>query len=406
MRAGVVIVGAGHGGAQAAIALRQRGLADPITLIGDEPEPPYERPPLSKDYLAGLKAWDRMLIRPVSFWRERDVTLVAGTRVTSVRPVERRVEAADGRAWPYDALIWAAGGRARRLLCEGGDLANVHTIRSRADVDLLRAELPHARRAVVVGGGYIGLEVAAVLVTLGLEVELVEAQPRLLARVAGPALSDFYAAEHRARGVRLHLGAGVDALEGESGRVTAVRLAGGQRLAAALAIVGVGILPTVEPLLAAGAIGTNGVDVDEACRTSLPNVFAVGDCAAALSPWADGERVRVESVGNANDQAGLVADALTGAPPKPQPVPWFWSNQYDLKLQTVGLSAGHDEAIVRGRPERRSWSVVYRRGGAVVALDCVNATKDFVAGRKLVEARARVPAERLADAGLPLKALV
>ncbi len=389
-----------------AIGLRQRGFADPITLIGDEPDPPYERPPLSKDYLCGTKTWERMLIRPVSFWRERDVTLVPGTRVTRVRPVERRVEAADGRSWSYDALIWAAGGRARRLSCPGGDLAGVHSIRSRADVDSLRAELPHARRVVVVGGGYIGLEAAAVLVTLGLDVELVEAQPRLLARVAGPALSDFYAAEHRARGVRLHLGAGVEALEGEGRRVSAVRLAGGQRLAADLAIVGLGIVPAVEPLLAAGAIGANGVDVDEACRTSLPDVFAIGDGAAALSPWVDGERVRVESVGNANDQAAIVADALTGAPPKPQPVPWFWSNQYDLKLQTVGLSAGHDEAIVRGSPTSRSWSVVYRRGGAVVALDCVNATKDFVAGRKLVEARARVEADRLADAGIPLKTLL
>ena len=223
----MVIVGAGHGGAQAAIALRQRGFSDPITMVGDEPEAPYERPPLSKDYLAGAKPWERMLIRPESFWPGRDVTLVAGARVTRVAPDLHRVETADGRSWSYDTLIWAAGGRARRLACAGHDLEGVHTIRSRADVDSLRAELPGARRAVVIGGGYIGLEAAAVLVTLGLSVELVEAQPRLLARVAGPPLSDFYATEHRARGVRIHLNTGVEALESENGRVSGVRLVGG-----------------------------------------------------------------------------------------------------------------------------------------------------------------------------------
>ena len=406
MKPGVIIVGAGHGGAQAAIALRQRGFSDSITMVGDEPEAPYERPPLSKDYLAGAKPWERMLIRPESFWSERDVTLVTGARVTRVVPDAHRVETADGRSWSCDTLIWAAGGHARRLACAGHDLEGVYTIRSRADVDSLRAELPGARRAVVIGGGYVGLEAAAVLVTLGLTVELVEAQPRLLARVAGPPLSDFYATEHRARGVRIHLNTGVEALESDNGRVSGVRLVGGERLRADLVIVGIGIDPAVEPLRVAGASGRDGVDVDEACRTSLPDVFAIGDCAAAISPWAAGERVRVESVGNANDQAGLVADVLTGSPPKPQPVPWFWSNQYDLKLQTVGLNAGHDEAIVRGRPQSRSWSVVYRRDGAIVALDCVNATRDFTAGRKLVEARAMVAEDRLADAETPLKALV
>ena len=401
-----MIVGAGHGGAQLAIALRQRGFADPVTLIGDEPEPPYERPPLSKDYLAGERPWERMLIRPEGFWATRDVTLMPGTMVAEVRPDERRMGCADGRSVPYDTLVWAAGGRARRLGCEGEGLVGVHTIRTRADVDALRSELPDARRAVVVGGGYIGLEAAAVLRTLGLSVDLVEARDRLLARVAGPELSAFYAAEHRARGVRLHLGASVAALEGEGGRLTGARLADGGRLAADIAIVGIGIVPAVEPLLAAGAVGTDGVDVDEAGRTSTPDVFAIGDCAAMRSPWAGGERVRVESVGNANDQAAIVADALTGAPPKPPPVPWFWSNQYDLRLQTVGLSVGCDAVVVRGDPASRGWSAISLRDGAVAALDCVNATRDFVAGRRLVEAGARVPPERLADAVVPLKTLL
>ena len=405
MTAGVVIVGAGHAGAQLAIGLRQRGLADPITLVGDEPELPYERPPLSKDYLAGDRPWERMLLRPEAFWSERDITLVSGVTIDRVEPASRRVEGRCGRGFPYDTLVWAAGGRARRLGCAGGELAGVHTIRSRADVDALRSELATARHAVVIGGGYIGLEAAAVLRGAGLEVQLVEAQDRLLARVAGPALSTFYADQHRARGVRLHLGELVEALEGDGRRVTGVRLATGEQLAADLVIAGIGIVPRVEPLIAAGAHGINGVDVDDTCRTSLPHIFAIGDCAAMRSPWSGGERVRVESVGNANDQAAIVADTLTGSPPKALPVPWFWSNQYDLKLQTVGLSAGHDEVVVRGCPGAAGWSAIYRRGGRVVALDCVNATRDFVQGRKLVEAGCDAPAERLADPQVPLKTL-
>ena len=400
----MVIVGAGHGGAQAAIALRQRGFADPITLIGEEPEPPYERPPLSKEYLAGETPWERMLIRPESFWATRDVTLMPGTMVTEVRPDEGAVVCAGGGTLPYNALVWAAGGRARRLTCEGGSLAGVHTIRTRADVDALRSELPEARRAVIVGGGYIGLEAAAVLRTLGLEVVLVEAQDRLLARVAGPDLARFYAAEHRARGVDIRLGGTVTAIQGADGRAIAVRLGTGERLAADLVVVGIGIEPNVEPLTDGGARVTDGVEVDAACRTSLPQVFAIGDCAAAVTPYADGRRVRIESVGNANDQAAIVADALTGHPAASPLVPWFWSNQYDLRLQTVGLSVGCcDTVVVRGDPASRSWSAISLRDGTVAALDCVNATRDFVAGRKLVEAGARVPPERLAEAGVPLK---
>ena len=221
---GVVIVGAGHGGAQLAIGLRQRGFADPITLVGDERELPYERPPLSKNYLAGDRPWERMLIRPPAFWPERAITLLPGVTIVRVDADARRVEGACGRSLPYDTLVWAAGGRARRLNCQGSGLAGVHAIRDRADVDALRAELPAARRAVVIGGGYIGLEAAAVLRGVGLEVELVEAQDRLLSRVAGAALSDFYAHQHRAHGVRLRLGTGVEALDGLDGRVTGVQL--------------------------------------------------------------------------------------------------------------------------------------------------------------------------------------
>lgn len=401
----VLIVGAGHGGAQAAIALRQAGFGGSIGLLGDEPDAPYERPPLSKDYLAGERPFDRILIRPLTFWAERDVTLLPGRRVVSVSTDARTVTCADGATVGYGSLIWAAGGAARRLACLGGDLAGVHSIRTRADVDSLRAELEQPRRIVVIGGGYIGLEAAAVLVGLGHGVTVVEAEDRVLARVAAEPLSRFFEAEHRARGVDLRPGARVEAIEGND-RATAVRLADRTCLPCDLVIVGIGIVPAVEPLLAAGAEGGNGVAVDELCATSLPNIFAVGDCALHANRFAGGELIRLESVQNANDQANVVARTLSGAVVRYDTTPWFWSNQYDLKLQTVGLSRGHDDLVLRGDPATRAFSVVYLRDGVVVALDCVNATRDFVGGRKLVEAGARLDPARLADTRVPLKAML
>jgi len=400
----VLIVGAGHGGAQAAIALRQRGFAGTLALVGEEPELPYERPPLSKDYLARDKPFERLLIRPAAFWAERGVAVLTGRRVVAVDPDARTVATADGAGLGYGELVWATGGHARRLACAGGDLAGVHTVRARADVDRLAAELPGTTRVCVVGGGYIGLEAAAVLRRLGKEVVLLEAQDRVLARVAGPALSAFFAAEHRARGVDLRLGAAVDRLEDDgTGRVGAVVLADGERIACRMVVVGVGIVPAVAPLLAAGALGGDGVAVDAHGRTSLPHAWALGDCALHANAHADGLPIRLESVQNANDMAATVAKALTGTPEPYAATPWFWSNQYDLRLQTVGLSAGHDAAVVRGDPATRSFSVVYLKDGRVAALDCVNATRDYVQGKRLVEARLRVPPARLADAAAPLK---
>ena len=399
----VLIVGGGHGGAQAAIALRQRGFAGSLAIVGDESDLPYERPPLSKEYLAGDRPFARLLIRPPAFWAEREVAMLLGRRVVAVDPAARRVTDALGEVIDYGVLIWSAGGAARRLSCTGHHLAGVHTIRTRADVDRLLIELPATRRIAVVGGGYIGLEAAATLVKAGKQVVLIEALDRLLVRVAGSALSRFVEREHRARGVEIRLGESVASIEGDA-RVTGVRLASGETIACDLVVVGIGIAPAVEPLRAAGADGGNGVAVDAHCRTSLPDIFAIGDGALHHNRFAEGLPIRLESVQNANDMATTVAGALTGTAAAYDAVPWFWSNQFDLKLQTVGLSIGHDREIVRGNPATRSFSVIYLRNGRIAALDCVNAVRDYVQGRALL-GRGDVPAEQLADAAVPLKQL-
>src|SRR6202142_1905103 len=294
----VLIVGAGHGGAQAALSLRQFKFAGSIALLGDEREPPYERPPLSKDYFAGEKSFERILIRPVAQWAQRETELLPGRRVTGVDAAAHRVTLADGTGIGYDALIWAAGGSPRRLPCPGSALSGVHAVRTRADVDAILKELPSTQQVVVIGGGYIGLEAAAVLSKFGKRVTLLEAQDRVLARVAGEPLSRFYEHEHRVHGVDVRVGIQVTALEGTDGRVSAVRLADGTLLGTDLVIVGIGIIPAVKPLRAAGAAGSDGVDVDAQCRTSLPDVFAIGDCGRHQNAFAGGERIPLGSVQN------------------------------------------------------------------------------------------------------------
>lgn len=399
----VVVVGAGHGGAQAAIALRQRKFVGSIAIVGEEPELPYERPPLSKAYLAAEKPFERLLIRPAAFWEERQVAMLLGRRVVGVDAAAHEVTTADGETIGYGVLIWAAGGHARRLTCDGHDLAGVHSVRSRADVDRMVGELVDVERVCVIGGGYIGLEAAAVLTKLGKQVTVLEAQERVLARVAGVALSRFFEGEHRAHGVDLRLDTMVECIVEADGRAAGVRLAGGETVACGMVVVGVGIVPAVEPLIAAGARGGNGVAVDEHGRTSLTDIYALGDCALHASPFADHLPIRLESVQNANDMATTVARAITGDPAPYHAVPWFWSDQYDLKLQTVGLSAGHDQEVVRGDPAGRSFSIVYLKQGRVVALDCVNMVKDYVQGRALVTDGAMPDIARLADASIPLK---
>jgi len=383
--------------------LRQHGFGGSLAIVGAEPDLPYERPPLSKEYLAGERIFERLLIRPAAFWEERNVEMLLGRKVAGVDPAAKTVTLSDGDQLGYGSLIWAAGGVPRRLACPGGDLTGLHTVRDRADVDRILDELPGVERAVVIGGGYIGLEAAAVLTRLGRKIVLLEALDRVLARAAGEPISRFYEDEHRTRGVDVRTGVCVESFLGEDGAATGVRLAGGEAVPAEMIIVGIGIAAAVEPLTAAGAEGRDGVDVDEHCRTTLPDIYAIGDCAAHENRFAGGARIRLESVQNANDQANTVAKAIVGAPEPYAAIPWFWSNQYDLKLQTIGLSIGHDDLVVRGDPKARSFSVVYLREGRVIALDCVNAIKDYVQGRRLVLEGAAPDKARLGDASRPLK---
>ncbi|WP_156840848.1 NAD(P)/FAD-dependent oxidoreductase [Novosphingobium aquimarinum] len=406
-KADVIIVGAGHAGAQCAIALRQNGFEGTITVVGREPEYPYERPPLSKEYFARDKTFDRLYIRPPTFWAEKQIHFELGVEVSKVDPAAHTVTLSNGDTLEYGHLVWATGGDARRLSCSGADLAGVHTVRTRQDCDTLMAEIDDGtRNVVVIGGGYIGLEAAAVLTKLGCKVTLLEALDRVLARVAGEELSAFYEKEHRDHGVDLRTGVAVDCILGENGKVSAVKLADGEELACEAVIVGIGIVPAVGPLILAGAAGANGVDVDEYCKTSLPDVFAVGDCAAFACDYAGGVVMRVESVQNANDMATCVAKQICGDEQEYRSFPWFWSNQYDLRLQTAGINAGFDNTVLRGDPEDRAFSVVYLREGRVVALDCVNMVKDYVQGRKLVEAKATPSLDALADKDTPLKELL
>jgi 3-phenylpropionate/trans-cinnamate dioxygenase ferredoxin reductase subunit len=402
----VLIVGGGHGGAQAALSLVQGGFTGSIAILGAEREPPYDRPPLSKEYLAGEKPFERMLLRPEALWTERGIALLLGRTVMAVDAEGHRVTCADGSALGYGTMIWATGGAPRTISCAGHDLAGVHTVRSKADADRMIAEMPDVREAVVIGGGYIGLEAASALIKFGTKVTVVGALDRVLARVAGEPLSRFYEAEHRAHGVDVRLGAGVAALTGENRRVGGVELVDGEVIPAQMVIVGIGIVPAVGPLVDAGAAFGNGVRVDPNCKTSLPDIYAIGDCAEHQSVYAEGEWIRLESVQNANDQAKTAVQAILGNAAPYEAVPWFWSNQYDLKLQTVGLSRGYDELIVRGAIDRAGFSIVYLNNGTVIALDCVNMVRDYAQGRALVTGRVAPPRAALADPAVPLKSLV
>ncbi|MFM0394967.1 NAD(P)/FAD-dependent oxidoreductase [Paraburkholderia phytofirmans] len=396
----VVVVGAGQAGAHVALSLRQDGFQGSIGVIGDEPDLPYERPPLSKAYLDGSIGADKLLLRPASFWEDQNVEMVLNQRVVSVDAQRKAVCCQSGDVFGYQHLVWAAGGRARKLNCPGAELAGVHVVRTRAHTDSLRHELNACDRIVVIGGGYIGLETAAVLRKAGKTVTVLEAQERVLARVTSAAVSAYFDQLHRQHGVVIRTSTQVVALEGNAGRVTSVLLGNEERIDADLVVVGVGLDTEVEPLRQAGAKCSNGVDVDPYCATSLPDVYAIGDCANHANEFADGRRLRLESVQNANDQARVVAAKIAGAPVAYSAVPWFWSNQYDVRLQTVGLNIGYDETVVRGTPEAGAFSVVYLRGGKVVALDCINSPRDFVHGKKLVAKGIRASAEILPGADL------
>lgn len=406
--ADVVIVGTGHGGAQAAIALRQKGHDGSILMIGRDAAPPYERPPLSKEYLAGDKGFERIMIRPEKFWADKGIDLCLGHAVTDIDWMAHTITLSDGSVVGYRKLIWSGGGDPRRLPIPGANQKSVFYVRDKKDADAMMAALEAgAQRAVVIGGGYIGLEAAAVLKKLGCEVTLVETLDRLLARVAGPELSEFFATEHRNQGVDIRLGQAVTAISAENGHATGVELDTGEFLPADMVVVGIGIVPAVGPLIAAGAAGSNGVDVDFCCRTTLDDIYAIGDCAAHANPYADSAVIRLESVQNAHDMANTVAKAIMGDKETYNALPWFWSNQYDLKLQTAGLNIDYDKSVLRGDPETRKFTVVYLKEGKPIAFDCVNTMKDYVQGSKMLKGGAEViDPNLLADADVPIKEMM
>ncbi len=402
----VLVVGTGQAAAQLAICLRQGGYTGSILLVGEEADLPYERPPLSKEYLVGDRTVEKLALRPAGFWEQRSISLRLGSRVTAVQPHAHQVCLDCGETLRYGLLVWAAGGQPRALSQVPEGLANVFAIRTRADVDRLRAALPAIEHLAIVGAGYIGLEAAPALLKLGKRVTVLESQERVLARVTCPAVSQFYAAEHRAHGVNLRTQVRLGEVLATDGRVSGIRFDDGQAdLRCDALLAAIGIVPSVQLLQAAGAECSNGVEVDSFCHTSLVDVFAIGDCANHANRYAGGARVRIESVQNAVEQAKVVAGVILGAPSPYACVPWFWSNQYDIKLQTVGLSHGYEEVVLRGDPAARSFSAVYLRAGRVIAIDCINAARDFVQGKALVERGVSVAPELLADAERPLKLL-
>jgi 3-phenylpropionate/trans-cinnamate dioxygenase ferredoxin reductase component len=408
MKADVIIAGAGHAGGMCAVSLRQAGFGGSILMVGEEPQPPYERPPLSKAYLSGEMDAHRLNLRKPDYYAERNVSLMLGRRVEKVRPDRKQVDLCSGQLVDYGHLIWAAGGRARKLTCPGAHLAGVHTLRTIADVDRIRTEVEAARQIVIIGGGYIGLETAAVLRKLGKPVTLIEALDRVLARVTCETLSRFYEMTHRGHGVDLRTGVGVQALIGTE-RVSGVALADGTSLPADLVIVGIGIAPNVEELERAGVACANaapgGVLVDAFCQTSDPSILAIGDCANHENAFGAG-RIRLESVQNAIDQAKVAASVVVGQPERYHALPWFWSDQYDLKLQTAGLAAGHDQIVVRGDAAKAPFSIAYLKAGRLIALDAVNAIKDFMAAKNLIQAGKPLDLGKLADPTFPLKELL
>jgi 3-phenylpropionate/trans-cinnamate dioxygenase ferredoxin reductase subunit len=398
----VVVIGAGQAGAALVARLRSGGHAGPITLIGAEPLLPYQRPPLSKGYLLGEMGADRLTLRSAEFYAEQDIALRLGTSVTAIDPKARSVTLGT-ETIHYDDLVLTTGSIPRRLPAAiGGDLAGVYTVRSVADVDAQRAEFRSGRRLVIVGGGYIGLEAAAVAASLGLHVTVLEMAPRILQRVAAPETSDYFRALHASQGVTILENTGLDRLLGKAGHVTAARLTDGRESAADFVIAGVGILPATELAEAAGLVIENGIRTDSHGRTSDAHIWAAGDCASF--PWRGG-RLRLESVQNAIDQAELVADNILGAGKDYVPMPWFWSDQYDCKLQIAGLNTGYDQIVTRG-PDGAAVSFWYFKGDRLLAVDAMNDPRAYMVGKRLLETGRSADPAALRDPATNLKSLL
>ena len=402
MSENVVIVGGGQAGAQTAICLRQNGFAGDITIVGEEPFIPYERPPLSKDFLAGAVARERMFMRAEPFYTDQRITLRLAERVTSIDRSAHLVRLASGDSLPYAHLVLATGGRPRQLSCPGANLPGTHYLRTISDVVGFRDRLTAGARVVIVGGGYIGLEVAAVAVKQGANVSVLEMMPLVLNRVVAPEMSRFYEQVHRERGVDLRTETAVTGFAG-SGSVQRVLTSEGA-IDADVVIIGIGIVPNAELAADAGLPVDNGIVVDEVTRTADPDIYAVGDCSNHPSALYGG-RLRLESVPNALGQGRAAALAILGKPEPYTDVPWFWSDQYDLKLQMAGLSRPGDQLVLRGAVAARKFSACYLRDGIFVACQAVNMVKDFIQSKKLIAAKVRPDPARLADPTLALKDL-
>ncbi|MBR9862043.1 MAG: NAD(P)/FAD-dependent oxidoreductase [Rhodobacteraceae bacterium] len=398
----VVVVGAGQAGSSCVAKLRNSGFDGRITLIGSESAPPYQRPPLSKAYLLGEMELDRLYLRPLSFYEDQTIDIRLGATVDAVDPAGKTVTV-DGSALEYDDLVLTTGSHPRRLPASvGGDLDGVYVVRTLTDVDSMAPEFAEGKRVLIIGGGYIGLEAAAVAAKKGLQVTLVEMADRILQRVACPETSDFFRKLHQSHGVEIVEGVGLDRLTGE-GRVSGAVLTDGREIDVDFAIVGVGITPATELAEMAGCTLDNGIGTDAQGRTSVEGIWAAGDCASF--PYRGG-RIRLESVPNAIDQAELVAENLMGAEKEYVAKPWFWSDQYDVKLQIAGLNVGYDSVITRAGDKAGDASYWYYRGDELLAVDAANEPRAFMVGKRLIESGKSPAKELVADTGVELKTLL
>jgi 3-phenylpropionate/trans-cinnamate dioxygenase ferredoxin reductase component len=400
----VAVVGAGQGGYQVAASLREGGFDGQVMLIGDEPALPYQRPPLSKGYLTGEVARDGLSLRPRAFYADHRIELLEGELVTAIARAERRLHLASGAAVPYDHLVLATGARDRRLRVPGAELDGVLPLRTLGDAERIRERLHGAREIVIVGAGFIGLELAAVAAKLGARVHVLEIAQRAMGRAVSAEISAYFTEAHAKSGTSILFGAAIARVRGGGGRATGIETADGLRLPADLVLVGIGVRPNTELAAAAGLPVDDGILVDEQLRTPDEAVSAIGDCAAYPSRFAGGRRVRLESVQNAVDQARCVAARLTGRPAPYRSVPWFWSEQGELRLQMVGLTAGYDTAVVRGDAAGGRFSVFCFRGARLLGIESVNSPADHMVGRRLLAGEAALSPQQAADEGFDLKA--
>jgi len=377
---GIVIIGAGQAAGQAAASLRQGKYEGSITILGNETQPPYQRPPLSKQYLSGELGMDRVMVRPEKFYADQDIALHTGTWVESIDRAAKSVTTSSGDSYEYDKLLIATGSRPRILTIPGSDLSGIHYLRTIDDVDGIREAMKTAKKICIVGGGYIGLEVTAVAVTAGLQVTVLEMEDRILKRVTTPEMSEYYHQLHAGRGVDIKVSTGVSGFQGE-GHVSTV-LCEDEKIDADLVIVGIGIIPNIELAEAAGLNCNNGITVDDHCRTSDPDIYAAGDCTNHPNPTM-GRRLRLESVPNAMEQARVSVTNMLGGDKVYASIPWFWSDQYDLKLQMVGFSADGDTSVLRGDKAANQFAVFYLKDGKVVSVDAVNSPKEFMVCKQL-----------------------